>query len=70
MVGGNSGRKGKENERTDNGSHEELRFCGETMMEVWQEMAALYVEMIHVYEGCMVGFLLSVVSNICRMEPT
>ena len=40
------------------------------MRERWQEMAALYEKMTDAEEGCIVGFLLSVVSNLCRMEPT
>ena len=40
------------------------------MREGWQEMAALCGKMMDAEEGRMVGFLLSVVSNVCRMEPT
>ena len=40
------------------------------MREGWQEMAALCGKMTDAEEGRMVGFLLSVVSNVCRMEPT
>ena len=39
------------------------------MREEWQEMAALGREMTEAEEGCMGGFLLSVVANLCRMEP-
>ena len=40
------------------------------MREGWQEMAALCGKMTDTEKGCMVGFLLSVVSNVCSMEPT
>ena len=33
-------------------------------------MAALCGKMTDAEGGCMVGFRLSVVSNVCRMEPT
>ena len=33
-------------------------------------MATLCGKMTDAEEGCIVGFLLSVVSNVCRMEPT
>ena len=69
-VGGDSGGKGKEKEDSDNGSDDGSRFLGETMKEVWQAMAALCGKMTDAEEGHMVGFLLSVVSNVCRMEPT
>ena len=69
-VGGGSGGKGKEKEDSDDGSDDGSRFLGETMREGWQEMAALCGKMTDAEEGRMVGFLLSVVSNVCRMEPT
>ena len=40
------------------------------MREGWQEMATLWGKMTDAEEGRMVGFLLSVVSNVCRMELT
>ena len=40
------------------------------MREGRQEMAALCGKMTDAEEGHMVGFLLSVVSNVCRMELT
>ena len=70
VVGGNSGRKGKERQGSDSGSDDESRVLGETMREGWQEMVALCGKMTDDEEGRMVGFLLSVVSNVCRMEPT
>ena len=69
-VGGDSGGKGKEKEDGDEGSDDGSRFLGETMREGWQEMAALCGKLTDAEEGRMVGFLLSVVSNVCRMEPT
>ena len=69
-VGGDSGGKGKEKEDSDDESDNGSRFLGETMREGWQEMAALCGKMTDDEEGCTVGFLLSMVSNICRMEPT
>ena len=69
-VGGDSGGKEKEKEESDDGSDVGVRFLGETMREGWQEMAALCGKMTDAEEGCMVGFLLSVVSNVCKMEPT
>ena len=50
--------------------HDRSRFLGETTREGWQEMAALCRKMMDAEEGYTVGFLLSVVSNVCRMEPT
>ena len=69
-VGGDFGRKGKEKEDSDDESDDGSRFLGETMTEGWQEMAALCGKMTDAEEGRMVGFLLSVVSKVCRMEPT
>ena len=69
-VDGDSVGKGKEKEDSEDGSDDESRFLGETMRAGWQEMAALCEKMIDAEEGRMVGFLLSVVSNVCRMEPT
>ena len=69
-VGGNSGRKGKEKEDNDGGSDNKLRFLIDTMREGLQEMVALCGEITDAEEGGMVGFLLPVVSNFCRMEPT
>ena len=40
------------------------------MREGWQEMAAMCGKMTDAEAECMVGFQISVVSNICRMEPT
>ena len=69
-VGGDSGGKGKEKEDTDDRSDDGSCFLVETMREGWQEMAVLCGEMTDAEEGCMVVFLLSMVSNVCRMEPT
>ena len=69
-VGGDSGGKEKEKEDSDDRSDDGSRFLGETMTEGWQEMAALCGKMTDAEEGRIVGFLLSVVSNACRMEPT
>ena len=69
-IGGASGGKGKEKEDIDDGSDDESRFWGQTMREGWQEMATLYGKMTDAEEGRMVGFLLSVVLNVCRMQPT
>ena len=69
-IGGDSGRKGKEKEDSDDVSDDGSRCLVETMREGWQEMATLYGKMIDAEEGRMVGFLLLVVSNVCRMEPT
>ena len=69
-VAGNTGRKGKEREDSDGGSDDVSRFLRETTREGWQEMAALCRKMTDAEEGYMAGFLLSVVSNVCRMEPT
>ena len=69
-VGGDSVRKGKEKEDSNVGRDDGLRFLGETMREGWQEMAVLCGKITDAEEGHMVGFLLSVVSNVCRMEPT
>ena len=70
QVGGDSGRKGKEKEDSDIGSDDGSRFLAETMREGWQEMASLCGKMTDTEEGRMVGVLLSVVSNVCRMKPT
>ena len=40
------------------------------MREGWQEIVTLCGNMTNAEEGHMVGFLLSVVSNVCRIEPT
>ena len=40
------------------------------MREGWQEIGALCGKMTDPEEGHMVGSLLSVLSNVCRMEPT
>ena len=69
-VGGDFGGKGKEKEDSDNGSDDGSRFLWETMREGWQEMAALCGKITDAEEGRIVGFLLSVVSNVCRIEPT
>ena len=69
-VGVHSGRKGKGKEDSDGESDDGSRFWGETMREGWQKMAALCGKMNDAEEGCMVGFLLLVVSNVCRIEPT
>ena len=69
-VSGDSERKGKEKADSFEGSDEGSRFLGETMREGWREMAALCGKMTDAEEGRMVGFLRSVVSNVCRMEPT
>ena len=69
-VGGDFGRKGKEKEDSDNVSDDGSRFLGETMREGCQEMVALFGKMTDAEEGGMVGFLLSLVSNVCKMEPT
>ena len=69
-VGGDSGRKGKDTEVSADGSDDGLRFLGETMRQGWWEMVVLCGKMTDTEEGRMVGFLLSVVSNVCRMEPT
>ena len=69
-VGGDSTRKGKEKESSDDGRDDGLRFLGKTMREGWQEMVPLCGKMTDAEEGRMVRFLLSVVSNVCRMEPT
>ena len=69
-VGGDSGRKGKEKEDSDGGSDDGSPCLEETMKEGWQEMATLCGKMTDAEEGRMVGFLLSVVSNVCTMEPT
>ena len=69
-VGGDYERKGKEKEDSDNGSDDASRFWWETMREGWQEMSALCGKMTDAEEGRMVGFLLSVVSNLYRIEPT
>ena len=69
-FGGDSERNGKQKEDTDGESDDGSRFLGETMREGWQEMVAFYGKMTDVEEGRMVGFLLSVVSNVCRMEST
>ena len=68
-VSGDSGRKGKEKEDSYGGSDDGLHFMGETMREGWQEMAALCGKMTDAKEGRMVGLLLLVVSNVCRIEP-
>ena len=69
-VGGNSGRNGKEKEDSDDWSDDGSRFLRNTMREGWQEIAALCGKMTDAEEGRMVGFLLSVVSNVFRMGPT
>ena len=69
-VGGDSEGKGKEKQDSDDGSDDESRFLGETMREGWQEMAVLCGNMTDADEGRMVRFLLLVVSNVCKMEPT
>ena len=69
-VGGASGGKGKEQEDIDNRSADGSRFSGETIREAWQEIATLFRKMTDAEEGRMVGFFLSVVSNVCRMEST
>ena len=69
-VGGDSGGKGKDKENSDDESDDGSRFLAETMREGWQEMVALCGKMTDAVEGCMVGFLLSVVSTVCRMEPS
>ena len=69
-IGEDSGGKAKEKEDSDNGNDDGSRFWWETMREGWQEMAAWYGNVTDAEEGRMVGFLLSVVSKICRMEPT
>ena len=68
-VGGDFGEKEKGKEDTGDGSDDGSRFLGETMREGWQEMATLCGKMTDAEEGRMVGFLLSVVSDVCRMEP-
>ena len=40
------------------------------MREGWQEMVELCGKITDPEEGRMVGFLLSVVSNVSRMKPT
>ena len=69
-VGGDSGGKGNEKDDSDDESDDGSNFWGETMRERWQEMAELCGKMTDDEEGRMVGFLLSVVSNVFRMEPT
>ena len=69
-VGGDYGRKGREKEDTDDGSDDGWRLFGKPMRGGWQEMAALFGKMSDAEEGRMVGFLLSVVSNVCQMKPT
>ena len=69
-IGGDLVRKGKEKQESDSGSDDESHFWGETIREGWQEIAALCGKMTDAEEGRMVRFLLSVVSNVCRLEPT
>ena len=69
-VGVDSGWKGTEKQDSDDGSDDGSRCLGETVREGWQEMAALCGNMTDAEDGRMVGFLLLVVSNICRIEPT
>ena len=69
-LGGDLGRKHKEKEDGDDESDDGSHFLGETMTERWHEMRALCAKMTDAEERHMVGFLLSVVSNVCRMEPT
>ena len=69
-VGGDFGGKGKGKEDSADGSDDGSRFLGETMREGWQEMAAFCGKLTDAEERRTVGFLLSVVSNICRIEPT
>ena len=56
-------------EDSDDGSDYGSHFLGETMREGWQEMAALCGKMTDTEEERMAGFLLWMVSNVCRMEP-
>ena len=70
QVGGDFGRKGKEKEDRDVGSYDRSCVWEDTMREGWQEMAELCGKITDAEEGRIVGFLLSVVSNVCRMEPT
>ena len=69
-VSGDSERKGKAKEDSDDGSDDGSRFLWATIREGWQEMAVLFGEITDVEEGRLVGFLLLVVSNVCRIEPT
>ena len=69
-VGRDFGSKGKEKEDSDAGSYDGSRVWKYTMREGWQEMAELCGKITDAEEGNMFGFLLSVVSNVCRMEPT
>ena len=69
-VGRVSGGEGKGKEDTDGESHDGSRFLGDRMREGWQEMAALCRKMTDTEEVRMSRFLLSVVLNIGRMEPT
>ena len=69
-VGGDSGRKGKEKEDSDDEIDDGSCFLGEIMREGWREIAAFYGRMMDAKEEHMVGFLLSLVSNVCRMDPT
>ena len=69
-AGGDSGGNGKEKEGSGESSEDGLHLLVETMMEGWQELAASFGKMTDDKEGCMVVFLLSMVSNNYRMEPT
>ena len=69
-VGWDSVTKRKETEHSDSESNDGSNFLGETIREGWQEMVALCEKITDAEEGRMVGFLLLVVSNVCRMEST
>ena len=68
-VSRDSGGKAKRKEDSDDESDYGSCFLRETMREGWQGMAALCGKMTDAEEGRVVGFPLSVVSNVCRMEP-
>ena len=69
-IGGDYKRKEKKKEDSDGGCYHGSRVWEDTMREACQKMAQLYAMINDAEERSMVRFLLSVVSNVCRMEPT